>query len=261
MRIIWQVDAEDVAKAKAFVEQQQDNPLVTNRIASNLRENKPPVSKEDFWYVMVGCLLTTQQRSGPKSSVARFLKVRPFPLKYSVCLQHDDIAGYTQKVLAQFGGLRRSTIIGNEVAANLQFLEQDGWIQTFKYVDCVRVTSQPETERRAADFIAQHFKGFGPKQSRNLLQTLGLSRFEIPIDSRITKWLNEFGFPVKLTANALGDANYYNFVSDGVQRLAKACGVMPCVLDAAIFSSFDGDGWTEENVVWSMPPRKEEVEK
>jgi hypothetical protein len=54
---------------------------------------------------------------------------------------------------------------------------------------------------------------------------------------------------VKLTANALADQNYFEFVSDGFQRLSDACGISPCVLDAAIFSSFDGDGWTEENVV------------
>lgn len=114
----------------------------------------------------------------------------------------------------------------------------------------VRLDSTPATERQAAEFFAKHLKGFGPKQSRNLVQGLGLSRFEIPIDSRITKWLNVFGFPVKLTANTLADRNYYNFVSDGFQRLCEACEVMPCVLDAAIFSSFDKGGWTEDNVVW-----------
>ena len=108
----------------------------------------------------------------------------------------------------------------------------------------------PESERGAARFVDEKFKGFGPKQSRNLLQGLGLSRYEVPIDSRITKWLNEFGFPIRLTASALADRNYFEFVSDGFQRLAEACGIAPCVLDAAIFSSFDDGGWTEENVVW-----------
>ena len=28
------------------------------------------------------------------------------------------------------------------------------------------------------------------------------------------------------------------------------CLLMPCILDAAIFSSFDEGKWTEENVVW-----------
>jgi hypothetical protein len=79
---------------------------------------------------------------------------------------------------------------------------------------------------------------------------LGLTRYEIPIDSRITRWLNAFGFPVKLTAVVLQDRNYYNFVSEGFQRLCEACEIAPCVLDAAIFASYDKDLWTEENVVW-----------
>ena len=62
---------------------------------------------------------------------------------------------------------------------------------------------------------------------RNLLQSLALSRFEIPIDSRITKWLNTFGFPVTLSSMVLADRDYYLFVSDGIQRLCEASGVMP----------------------------------
>lgn len=250
MKIVWQVSPVDVAKVKAFVEQYQDDPFVKDRIASNLRENKPPVTKEYFWYVMIGCLLTTQQRSGPESSVVRFLSVKPFPLEYAVCRQRNDVANYTQATLASFGGLRRSATIGKEVAANLRFLEQDGWDQTFEHLDCVREMSRPETERRAAEFIDEQFVGFGPKQSRNLLQWLGLSRYEIPIDSRITKWLNDFGFPVKLSVTALSDASYYDFVSDGIQRLCEACQIMPCMLDAAIFSSFDQGKWTEENLAY-----------
>ena len=111
-------------------------------------------------------------------------------------------------------------------------------------------TQSPEAERRAADYLNDKLKGFGPKQSRNLLQWIGLSRYEVPIDSRITKWLNEFGFPVRLTAKSLGDRHYYHFVSTGFQKLSEACGIVPCVLDAAIFASYDGDGWTDENVVW-----------
>jgi thermostable 8-oxoguanine DNA glycosylase len=106
------------------------------------------------------------------------------------------------------------------------------------------------TERNAAEFIDENLKGFGPKQSRNLLQSLGLTRYEIPIDSRITKWLNAFGFPVKLTADALSNREYYNFIGDGFQALCARAEIYPCVLDAAIFSSFDGGGWTKENVVW-----------
>jgi hypothetical protein len=55
---------------------------------------------------------------------------------------------------------------------------------------------------------------------------------------------------VRLSAGGLSDRNYYNFVSEGVRKLCEASGIYPCLLDAAIFVGYDGDGWTEDNVVW-----------
>ena len=66
----------------------------------------------------------------------------------------------------------------------------------------VRTRQREETQRsevRAADFVDDKLKGFGPRQSRNLLQGLGLTKYEIHIDGRITGWLNEFGLPVALS--------------------------------------------------------------
>lgn len=250
MKVIWQIDSEDIAKVKDFFDRHKDNAFVKMRIATNLKDDKPAVTREAFWEVMISCLLTTQQRSGPGSSVTRFILTKPFPLHHALCCEQADLDSFVTKVLSDFGGLRRSTMIGREAKANATYLHNGGWQETSPVLEAVRMHPSPETERNAARFIDDHYQGFGPKQSRNLLQGLGLSRFEVPIDSRITKWLNDFGFPVKLTANALSDQNYFEFVSDGFQRLAAAGGIAPCVLDAAIFSSFDGDGWTEENVVW-----------
>lgn len=239
MRLIWQIDPEDIVNVKAFYVRHFNNSFVQERIENNLRDEQPEITKDQFWQQMVACLLTTQQRSGPTSPVVKFILAEPFPLDYEISRKRDDLAEFVRTVLSEFGGLRRSTIICKELATNLLFLISGGWELTFSQLDEVRLNSNPETERKAASFIADNFKGFGPKQSRNLLQCLGISRYEIPIDSRITKWLNEFGFPVKLAANALQDRNYYNFVSDGFQRLADACDIVPCVLDAVIFSSFD----------------------
>jgi len=44
----------------------------------------------------------------------------------------------------------------------------------------------------------------------------------------------------------------YNFVCGGIQTLGKASDVLPCILEAAIFASFDGDQWTDENVLWQF---------
>jgi thermostable 8-oxoguanine DNA glycosylase len=132
----------------------------------------------------------------------------------------------------------------------MRFLEADGWKETLHHLEQVRLDPIPRTERQAAQFLADNLNGIGPKQSRNLLQGLGISQWETPIDSRITKWLNANGFPLKLSAGNLADREYYNFVMDGFQELCRACGLSPCILDAAIFASTDGDGWTDENVVW-----------
>ena len=249
MRIIWEFDPEDIAKVKTFFNQHADNPFVQARISTNLKAHKSPITKEIFWKKIVECLLTTQQRSGPGSSVIRFISTSPFPLEYKVCAEQDNLAEFAKTILSDFGGLRRSTTIGKELAANMSYINAEGWNATVQHLDKVRLNSTPDTEKNAAAFIIKNYKGFGPKQSRNLLQVLGISQHEIPIDSRITKWLNTMGFPVKLTANALQDQNYYNFVSDGFQKLCEACDIIPCVLDAAIFSSYDKGKWTGENVV------------
>ena len=62
---------------------------------------------------------------------------------------------------------------------------------------------------------------------------LGLTRYEIPLDSRLAKWFNNFSLPIRLSAGAL----------------------YPCVLDGAVFVSFDGkassDAWDALNqIVW-----------
>ena len=250
MKIIWQIEPTDIARVRSFLDLYRDDPFVRYRMARNQRVDKPQVSKEEFWRALVSCMLTSQQRSGPDAPVTRFISTIPFPLDYHLCRSQRDIRSFAQNTLASFRGIRFSNRLSDHVAENLDLLEHGLWSETLTVVDDLRLAQNLESERSAASFVAQRFKGFGPKQSRNLLQSLGLTRFEIPIDSRITKWLNDFGFPVRLSAEALSDVNYYEFVSEGFQRLCAKSDVYPCVLDAAIFASYDQGGWTEDNVVW-----------
>ncbi len=149
---------------------------------------------------------------------------------------------HVHKTLTNFGGIRRTKGIAEETQYNFRWLERDGgWSEVKQRLETLRSRRTHELEIETADFIADSLKGFGPKQSRNLLQELGLTKYEIPIDSRITRWLNDFGFPVTLSANALSDRRYYSFVSEGIRELCDECGIYPCLLDAAIFSSYDED--------------------
>lgn len=43
---------------------------------------------------------------------------------------------------------------------------------------------------------------------------------------------------------------YYHFVSDGLQKLCDLSNIYPCVLDAAVFSSYDNGEWTADNTVF-----------
>ena len=70
---------------------------------------------------------------------------------------------------------------------------------------------------------------------------MGLSKYEIPLDSRMVKVLKVLEFPVPLSATALADESYYCFIEDGIQQLMKAIGVHPCVFDACAFASFEAD--------------------
>jgi len=99
-------------------------------------------------------------------------------------------------------------------------------------------------------FSFKYLFGSCPKQSRNFWQSLGLTRYEFVLDSRVLKWLRTIGFPLPLSSMALGEEDYYCFVSDILRDWCIQTGVLPCILDAAIFSSYDTDEWPEDASVW-----------
>jgi hypothetical protein len=157
----------------------------------------------------------------------------------------SDVAKFATDELTRFGGIRRSTVIGRELATNHHRLCSGLWDEIDPMLAHLSTHVSAEYEREVANFLADELLGIGPKQSRNLLQALGLTRYEIPLDSRLAKWLNNFGFPIRLNATALADRHYYQLVSDGVQALCHAANVAPCLFDAAVFASFDADEWAD----------------
>jgi len=195
------------------------------------------------------CLLTSQQRSGPNSTVGQFLRLNPFPITIEKLTTTNNVQEFIKNTLQQNGLTRYVNRISLFFASNYRKIVESNWI-LIKELEELKTADSKIKERNVADNLSNDFKGFGPKQARNFLQALGLTKYEIPIDSRITTWLNDFGFPVALTSSPFGDKGYYHFVSDGIQVLCEKAGIYPCILDAAIFSSFDNDEWTEENTIF-----------
>jgi hypothetical protein len=249
MHIDWQVTPDDVARVNALIHNQRENGLVRDR-ERNLAETKPSVSEDRFWRAMVCMRLTTQQKSGPAGAVARFTRTEPFPLPCDTLRRQQSLEGFIADTLKEAGLRRFIRTIPDQLGGNFRHLEQGGWTATLEHCNRLTRQVQQETEAEVADYIDDTFKGFGPKQSRNLLQALALTRYEIPIDSRMTKWLNENGFPFRVSASALADRDYYRLVSAGIQCLCKNAGVFPCMLDAAIFASRTGEDWSSPGIAF-----------
>ena len=83
MDIKWIITKSDIKRIQDFFYEYKDSDFVMKRIKRNIRKRQKVPSRKIIWRVLIGCLLTTQQRSGPGSNVALFLDERPFSLDYS----------------------------------------------------------------------------------------------------------------------------------------------------------------------------------
>ena len=249
MKIHWDISEYDIQRVTDFINENQ-NPFVKNRIDRNINRQSILINNNAILKTIAMCLLTSQQRSGPNTPVAAFLRQNPFPLTEENLAENNNIEQHIREVLLQNNLNRYINKIPAFFTSNFKFLQNTNWDIFNNLESRLNQYSTKETERVIADNIADSLTGLGPKQARNFLQALGLTKYEVPIDSRITIWLQNFGFPITLSSKALQDKGYYHFVSDGIQILCKKANIYPCVLDAAIFSSFDTGQWNQENIVF-----------
>jgi N-glycosylase/DNA lyase len=185
LQIHWIISDDELKAVRDLFTTMEGNNFVVQRLQDNVTGNPPRFHREEFWRVMVGCLLTTQQRSGPDSAVTRFLRRKPF------CPSLQDCSVASAEILlraelSSFGGIRRGDTIAKQGQANLAWLESGGWKVMEDTFDRLheRRASTPRWgdvagERSAADVVRENLHGFGPKQSRNFWQWLGTTRYEI----------------------------------------------------------------------------------
>jgi len=145
--------------------------------------------------------------------------------------------------LTEFGGIRMAPTIARRAHANYVWLENGGWVRMERWFQrlaeqrsLVPKCEHSRRERDAAHFAAINLEGIGPKQSRNLWQWLGLTRYEIPLDSRVVDWING-NLSIHIDDSNLGDDKYYELVLDYVQDICAKAGVLPCIFDAAAFDN------------------------
>ncbi len=86
------INDSDVAAVRGLIEAEKDTEFLRDRRARNVAPPPPEFVREHFWYVLMGCLLTTQQRSTKGSPVNRFLDAKPFPLALDACNKQASVS-------------------------------------------------------------------------------------------------------------------------------------------------------------------------
>ena len=260
MRFTYSFEDHEIEAVKQIVNDKLDSGrrFVQYRHQRNVIGDAPLTDDEDLWTVHMMCLLTTQQRSGPGSPVNALLDSNPFPLSLAACRNYEPLEENVYRVLTESPGIRRTNRIAKAVRENLTSLNQGEWNNLREWRDILfeQRASSPDpvhrsTEEKAAGFMSR-FLEFGPKQSRNFWQSLGLTRFTFVLDSRIIRWLRQY-LEIEaglLTTSGLSDNYYYRFVSDMLFDLCDQANVLPCMFDAAVFDSFDEDTEWTTDVIW-----------
>jgi len=258
MQVNWVITDADVTAVRNLVRDQAAHQFVLERQRKNVDLwTHPRLDKPHVWKRSLACMLSSQQRSGPGSALHAFLKLHPFPLTYVACRKNrDDLAAYALAAMRSAGGIRQVNRRSQWIEANfLDWFEGSGWSKLHaaatELLGCRRQKADPvhsAIERKAAAVAAQ-LDGFGPKQSRNLWQTLGLTRYEIPLDSRLTTWLNANVLDAPLSGAGLADETYYRHIMGAIQALCARADVLPCIFDAAVFSLGNPD-WPVDAEIW-----------
>ncbi|HEV2462248.1 MAG TPA: hypothetical protein VGT04_00455 [Acidobacteriaceae bacterium] len=208
----------------------------------NVDETLAPTAKDDFWKWLVLSLLSSQQPYREGSPTWRLENsVDPFPLPMQEFGPLSEIQ--ISERLKQF---RFHDRITKQLLANYRWLfaPGDGWNRTVQPMlkglleqrNASPNAAHKELERQTANTLVEKLHGVGPKQARNLLQSLGLTRYEIPLDSRVVGWLRDcLGWNIIIEALVWKD--YYEDLLDRVQASCEAASVLPTIFDAAVFDS------------------------
>lgn len=250
-RFVLKIEDSDLARVCRVIEDQRNDGFVIERRRKNLTRKDIAIDIEQFWQNSILCIFSSVQRAGPNSHLVYFMKQSPFPLSLHEFHQAQDKLSLCQRALAQWPGIRFRNRRTEYIIENYNIItDRNFWTTIQSFFESMKGGNRKLVERQCANFISDKLKGFGPKQSRNLLQALGVSRYEVPIDSRILRWFDQNNFIFPFSQSALSDERLYSFILDQIQHICEMIEEYPCILDASIFSTYDNGGWNQNNMIY-----------
>ena len=212
MKVEWTITDDFIKAFKDLMSKNKDSDVVRERKQKNIERKAEALLESN-------------------SFVVDYKKIRS--------KSEDEIRQELQK-----NGLRRNEKIASYLLSIIQALENGEWKNLEEKLNYLKDHDTPKTEKETVNYILQAkngkekiYEGLGLKQSRNFLLWLGLTQYEIPIDSRCLKVLASCGAGFVPTASALQDPVTYAFLEEGIQLASKKLGIKPCIFDAYCFVS------------------------
>jgi hypothetical protein len=236
MELIWKLSDSDINRIRDFVKKYK-NPNVEKIINRNINHVDRTIDKDSLLRAMLICLMSSETDSYPESRIEQIFRKKPFLLSCQYLFKVSNIEYAFQETFQAFGVTKYLKKVPKYFSTNFDFLVETNWDLESEINRSLDHELTKYDERKLADRVDKSFKGFGSKEARSFLLALGVTKYEIPIDYKLLKWLNNFDFPIKFSKIALQDILFYHFVSDGIQKLCEISEIYPCVLYASIISS------------------------
>lgn len=233
MELIWKLSDSDIIKIRDYVSKNK-NQKVEKIINQNINHIDRIIDKDSLLKAMFICLLSYDTDAYPEDKINQLLIKKPFLLNYEYLFKVRDIEILLQEAFQTFGLTKFLNKVPRYFSTNFEFLEETDWNLESEIKGAIEHELTKYEERELADKVDKSLKGFGSKEARSFLLALGVTKYEIPIDLRLIKWLENFGFPIKFSKTALQDILFYHFVSDGIQKLCEISEIYPCVLYTSI---------------------------
>jgi hypothetical protein len=239
-----------ITAVRHIAEARRSTPLCELRRDLNVDNPPQQFSRDEFWFRTVTCICTSVTRCGPGTPFDKFHQERPFSLRLEACEDKADLGSWAERTLST-RGIKFAKARGEWLEANLSRLKNGLWtvvedhfykLARSRFDTAELAQAKITAERNAARDImgsAGGLKGVGPKQARNIWQCMGVTQFEIPLDSRVCNWASSLQPPLRIDAKKLYIVPYYEEVMGQIQALCERANELPCNLDAAVFSSVD----------------------
>lgn len=228
-----------IRRYKKLIEENKSLPRVIERKKLNIDTPRKDlrIDEEIFWEKLVMGIVTSNVRNN--AAFRKKLKDSNI-LKYEVVKKElKDREGIAERLKEyKIGRYQRNS---TALMTNMERLDNN-WQETERRLKTLQYDTTLEKERKVAKYLADLYLQIGPKQSRNIIQMLGLSRYVVPLDSRMDETINEYGgIVLPEVQNPYSRENYYMDIEDQINDLCVELYIYPCFFDACVYWSKDDE--------------------